>query len=237
MLRANEQLLPLSDILKNRRRELGLELDDVQRSTKISKQHINAIETKNFQSLPSKLYTKNFIKSYSTFLEVSEETKIREFLSMYEEYCAKEKQNQQVKKYLANTSKKPIDFPKIIKNGIGTLLIIFVLGYIGIEIKAIFQPPILSILEPDNNIVTKENSITIVGMTEKNVDLRINNEPVFIDETAEFQTVVSLKEGINIIQISAKKKHSKETIVQRQILLDNLSSVPQSETSKEISRR
>lgn len=55
----------VGEILKKRRAELGLSIQEVQVSTKISTKYIRAIESDEFQSMPGDAYARGFINTYA----------------------------------------------------------------------------------------------------------------------------------------------------------------------------
>lgn len=59
---------PVGKLLKEKRLEKGLILDDVADITKIRKKYLDALESGNYGEIPDKVYTKSFLKIYSEFL-------------------------------------------------------------------------------------------------------------------------------------------------------------------------
>jgi hypothetical protein len=90
---------------------------------------------------------------------------------------------------------------------------------LGRGVNKIITPPILLVTAPEKNIYTDKNEIKVEGVTEKEVDLRINNQPLLTDTNGRFSVDINLLKGLNIIKISSQKKHSKPSIVYRQIIL------------------
>ena len=73
--------------------------------------------------------------------------------------------------------------------------------------------------QPAENLITLENQITIQGYSEKEVSLKINDRPLLSDKQGGFNLTIDLQKGLNIIKISAQKKHSKEQVVYRKIIV------------------
>lgn len=79
-------------------------------------------------------------------------------------------------------------------------------------------PPLLEVLEPENNILIKKNpSLVIRGKTENETKIYINNRLVVTDSEGIFSFSVKLDEGKNTYKISAvdiaKNINEKELIV------------------------
>ena len=95
--------------------------------------------------------------------------------------------------------------------------------YISYGVNRIFSPPELIIKNPSaGNIIVTTSNILIEGVTEKEVELLINNKQVLYDEDGRFSVNLDLQKGLNIIKISSSKKHSKPNIVYKQVVVDNI---------------
>lgn len=64
--------------------------------------------------------------------------------------------------------------------------------------------PKLEIKEPADGSKTNKSDITIKGVTDKETYIRINDLPVVVDSQGNFQLMVSLKDGDNVVSISAE---------------------------------
>ena len=64
--------------------------------------------------------------------------------------------------------------------------------------------------------------MVIKGQTKPEVQLTINNELVLLDENGSFSQTINLINGLNNLEISAKKKHSKTKIIEIAILRESL---------------
>lgn len=58
----------VGQLLKEKRLEKGLVLDDVAGAMKIRKKYIEALENGNYSEIPDKVYTKSFLKIYADYL-------------------------------------------------------------------------------------------------------------------------------------------------------------------------
>ena len=71
--------------LGNRLRELreakGVSLDDIARSTRVGRRHLEALETDDWAELPAPVFVKGFIRAYCEFLDASPD----EVLGLYRE--------------------------------------------------------------------------------------------------------------------------------------------------------
>lgn len=67
-------------LLKEKRLEKGLILDDVAEIIKIRKKYLEAIESGNYGEIPDKVYTKSFLKIYSDFLGLDRVYVVKRYL-------------------------------------------------------------------------------------------------------------------------------------------------------------
>ena len=103
------------------------------------------------------------------------------------------------------------------------LLVTVVLGfaYLGLRVKRIIAPPELLIPFPPASYISNENKIEVAGQTENNVRVFINEKEVLSDESGAFKETINLKQGINIININAKKRYGRDVEAVRQVLVEN----------------
>ncbi len=101
---------------------------------------------------------------------------------------------------------------------LGFFLIIF-LFYIIVEIKSIVTPPTLIIQAPADNLIISESTINITGKIDANSNVEINDQEILKNSDGSFNKKINLQQGLNLIKISAKKEHSRETIQYRKIMV------------------
>jgi hypothetical protein len=94
-----------------------------------------------------------------------------------------------------------------------------ILLYIIWSIANLFAPPKITIYEPTNNYVTTEKIITIKGRVSEKSLVMINDQIIELDNTNAFEEKITLVSGVNVVEISAKKKISRESVVLRQIIV------------------
>lgn len=109
---------------------------------------------------------------------------------------------------------------QIFIKGMGVLLILGVLFYLGLEITKIIRPPALTIFEPADNLIVAETEVVIQGVVEKGAMLKINESEINYDDKGYFRERMDLKKGLNEIRISAKKEHSREKTVTRRVAVE-----------------
>lgn len=209
----------LADRLRKTRLEKGFSLSEVAAKTKISLKYLEILEAGNYQSLPGDMYAKAWLRIYAKFLELPG----KELLFAYkvEKSVTSKVKTPDVefknKKFLRHHFLSPRLF-KFLGIGLVTLALLFYLVW---EVNNIIAPPTVTILEPSNNFKTTESTLLVVGQTEPEVRLTINNEVVFLDKDGKFSESVNLAIGLNNLKISAKKKHSKINNLELDILRES----------------
>lgn len=205
----------VSEQLKNARLEKRLRISDAARALNISAAYLEHMENNRFHKLPAGVYGKNFLREYALFLDLDH----AELISILEK-----EQNAPVEKnkIFSNQIIRGAEFfalPKLIKGLVISTVVISCFIYLGYRLEKITAPPELVINTPEQNIITEEKKINISGMTEAETNIMINGELALSDNEGKFSKEINLRSGMNVITIVAKKKHGKENIITRQILV------------------
>lgn len=201
------------DTLKSIRESRGLSLENIAKKLSIRQEYLVHMENNRADLLPTGIYRRGFFKKYAEFLEVDQlliNSKLNEIGTDQEDPFT----NKTISK------NHLISFPKIIKIIIFSLIILFCILYLLFYTKKITSPPELIITQPTDNLLTSERSISIIGSTDKEAELKINGELFLSDNNGNFSKTVNLKSGLNNIEISSKKKYSKENTIIKQVLVE-----------------
>lgn len=227
----------LSERLRKVREGMGIGLVEAAKITGIRLNYLEALEAGNYSSLPGEIYVKNFLKAYGSLLGLHE----AEILSIYEreerifEHSLMNRSLLGSRDLFGNkvTLKKKLEksfsfwgndlsgvalfsfFKRVL--AVGLILALF--GYLGYEVRGIFIAPELTIFAPVDNLITTEHSIVIVGKTTLGATVMINNQEVPYAPDGSFEEMIELKRGLNEIQISAFKKHSRTKVAYRKIMV------------------
>jgi len=204
------------EILKEARERKKVSLKEVEKITKIQAKYLEALENSQYEKLPSDVYTRNFLKVYTQLLGLK-------FESIFELY----KREKSFFDNLNEKKKVPFKFkprfmitPQLIKIILVGFIVIILLVYLGRGIKRIISVPILIVNNPQNKLITNQEFVKVEGRTEKEVRVTINNQEVLSDKNGYFEKTIDLQKGLNIIKVTAARKHSKENVVYREILVE-----------------
>lgn len=99
---------------------------------------------------------------------------------------------------------------------------IFFIGlalYIGAQFLSLLSPPPLELFAPRPGLITSGSTIEVKGKTTPGATVKINGSPLALAQSGEFGTILVLNRGINTITVAAKRRYSKTTTIERQILI------------------
>lgn len=204
----------IGEILKEKRKEKSLSLEEVKEKTKIPLRHLTALENNDYDFFEGEIYFLNFLKRYSLFLNLDFEFFKKKFQE--EQKILFKKTPPKEKKVAWHHFLVPSRF---LLNILFIFVILFFVSFLGFKIKKIFTPPEIVILSPEDNLVTFKNWIIIKGKTEKETEVVINDQKIFSDENGYFEKIINLQKGLNIIKITASKKYSQKKVVYKKIFL------------------
>lgn len=212
---ASEEEAVAAELSKARTRK-KISLDRAAADLKIRPVYLKALEAGDFRKLPPGVYAKNYLKEYAEYLGLDGKE--------LAEACVE--QSPGLKKGPAGAffdrraiKTKTWEISLALKAaGLG-LIALLCFAYLGYYLYGVISPPFLIVASPPEDFLTADSFVVITGLTEEGANVFINGEAVFTNDAGEFIKEVSLKSGINVIDISARKKYGREKVLQRQILM------------------
>lgn len=205
----------VGEILSETRREQNLSLEEVADVTRLRLTHITALEAGDYENLPGGVYSEKILETYANFLNLD----LTGLKKIFEKENLTSRRIKKATFLQKISSKNFIVTPRLIEISVAAVFVILLLTYLSFEINNIFSPPNLSLLSPENNLTTEAPTITVSGYTEKEVNVKINDQAIQTDAAGNFNETISLKTGLNVIKVSAAKKRSRENIIYRQVIL------------------
>lgn len=79
------------------------------------------------------------------------------------------------------------------------------------------KKPKLEIAEPSNDATVSNNEVTVKGVTDDEVNIEVDGAPVVVDAQGNFQESVRLKEGENMLVITALDDAGNESKVELKV--------------------
>ena len=207
----------VSEQLRSARQAKKLKLSTIAKKLNINEKYLMALEKSEYEKLPSGVYGKNFLREYALFLGLNYKKLSSDFdaeINTIEPKSQKELFSKQVvkKRYL-------LAMPKILKNILIFSVICICFIYLGYRVNKIISPPLLIINNPAADLTIDQTSLLINGQTEAEANLLINGQTILTDKKGNFSQTISLKNGLNIITVTANKKYSRGQTIIRQILV------------------
>lgn len=209
-------MITAGEVLKKKRETLGRSIELVSQETKIQKRFITYIEDNDFSKFDSEVFLTGFLKIYSHYLGLDTE----KVLALYRRSKPQKKASKGKSiEPIWTKYKKIILTPKSIITILSVIFFVLILGYIGLQIYKFQSPPKLTIDSPIDAITVSEEIISVEGTTQPGAVLEINSSLTPIDSQGHFKQDITLKEGINIITVKARKNSNNilETVETRKV--------------------
>lgn len=208
----------LGDLLSRTRYSRGWELKDVEKKTGISVNTLKILEANDFYKLSSPAHARGSLQRYSEFLNLDSTEIIKRFkqeciqsLSSSSDSRLSRKQTRPHKLALGSRVSKIL---------VVAVVILLILFYLTVSIKRAVLTPQIEIIAPSEDLITKESGLIIKGKTGRGVDIFINNQAVGQINNGYFEQKIELLPGLNVVEISGKKKYSKKATVYRRVVLE-----------------
>ncbi len=210
----------LAEKLKLARLDKKISLPDLSKQFRIPVKYLEYLEAGQWSSLPGDIYVRAWLRQYAELFSLASDGLLADYQI---------EKNISSKLDIMDLADKPKQqtTPQWWRPRLGRwlaigLVIVTLLAYLSWEIFNIIAPPKLFITQPPDNFKTTATTIEVVGKTQAEATLLINNELVLLDEQGNFKKSVNLVVGLNNLQISAKKKHSRTRHIELIILRETL---------------
>lgn len=207
----------IGQILKEERERKFYTLEEIEKTTKIRKELLEALEKGEYFKLPPPTFVQGFIKNYGKFLGLNPEKLLAIYRREFSEFKNPPK--------IMDSFKEPLDrrrFKLTPARFLGSLilgLIIIFFVYLWIEYRFLVGGPFLEVSQPVNQASTGSPLVQVIGRTDPEVKLTVNNQEIGVDATGKFSQEIKLSEDISTITIVATSKSGKVTKVERTVFL------------------
>lgn len=207
----------VGQILKEERERKFYTLDEIEKATKIRKELLEALEVGQYQKLPPLTFIQGFIKNYGKFLGLNTE----KLLAIFRREFSEGKHPPRILESFSN----PIDkkrfklTPARILTGVVLSLIIIFFAYLWFEYRFLVGGPFLEVSQPKNQLNTNLPVVQVIGRTDSEVKVSINDQEITTDTSGSFFQEVRLSDNVNQIVVTAVSKSGKVTKVERTVFL------------------
>lgn len=201
----------IGKLLKDARVKKRYSVARLEKITKIRTSYINAIEKESWNDLPERPVVAGFVNSIAQSLNVDKKQAAALFRRDFPPTTLR-------------VNPKPDLLSKFVWSPRLTFLlgifvvIIAILGYLTFQYIGFIRPPNLEVTVPLADQVVEENKIRVIGTTDSDASIVVNNQPVIVGESGDFVTEIEIYEGTNEIVITATSRSGKVTVVRRKII-------------------
>lgn len=208
----------VAELLRFAREQQGKTIADAAQDLQIASYYLEALENGDYAQLPCLVYSRNFVRNYGHWLGLHTPPLLKLFSQEWNVF--EKHQRGEIE-----TPREGIDrshfwqMPRWIRWAGSAVLISGIFGYFGHGLYQLRQPPELTVYSPNEEVITDRQVIDIAGQSEPETELSINNQTILSDVTGNFKETIALQPGLNVIEIRAKKKHSRENTVFRKIIV------------------
>jgi len=196
----------ISEILQDKRIEMGYSLERVVKDIRIKKQFLIYIEDGKYFDLPSESYALGFVKNYASYLGIDQNKAAALFRREYE--GSKNKVLPTFKSQDKRLRKKIIITPRSI---IIACVVLVVFGYIAFQYSSFFLGPRLEVVSPVENVVVRNNIVEVKGKTDPYATVLINNQETYVQLDGTFKKTLYLYSGEKQITVDSKNRNGKNT--------------------------
>jgi len=195
----------IGQILSQARKRKKTSIRKISQETKIKEEFLQAIEDERWDKLPDFAVTAGFVQSFAKAVGVKPEFA----LAVLRRDIPKETRDSM--SFDLDIGRKKFWTPKMT-----TALIIFFTflvlgGYLVSQYLVFVKPPPLEVFSPQQGQEMLGSKVEILGKTSPEASVRINNQPVLVDDNGNFKGSVTLLEGVWDIVVESKSRSGKTT--------------------------
>ncbi len=234
----------VGEILKQARVNKDISLKEISREIKVQERYLEKIEKGEYQNLLPDVYARGFVKRYASFLELDVERIIflyKRERNIYEKIDCQKRIGLKAKEGIKGDERSKFkkmnpfkndstDFfskrklfivtPKILTFLLGVLVLAGAVFYLWYQINSFNAIPYLYVSEPSEDRTVNYNPIQFKGQTEKDAEIKINGEVVYLDSAGNFTAEINLQKGLNVIVVEAENRFGKKAKVVRRMIYE-----------------
>lgn len=203
--------------MSEKRKNLGLSLDAVEKEIKVRKKYLEAIEKNDYSFLPESTTVKGFIRNYALILGLLPENILAIFRRDFEE-----DESGKVVGRNFNTVSEEKGFrwtPKATFFSIVFLILTFFSFFFIEQYVKFSSAPSLLIFSPKEGQVW-DNKVGVEGKTDKDATVKIDGSLVDVSEDGNFKEEIVLPRGENVLTIEAANRQGKKRTINLKVKVE-----------------
>ena len=196
-------------LLQEKRISKELTLENIAEKTKIKLEYLEAIESSEFNKLPSATFAKGFLRNYATFLHLNGDTVV----AMFRRDFTENKKGEIIPRgFVDPVNTKPRFFTvNLILVG---LAVFTFLGFLGFQLLTWWSYPSLKLIQPQNGDTYGEK-VTFKGVTAKEATVKVDDQQVIVDQNGQFTLDIIYPAGTHTILIESTNRQGKTRSLER----------------------
>lgn len=207
------------ELLRTARQERGISLEDAVEATKIKREFLEALERNDFQKVASTAVVVGFLKNYAEFLGLSSQR----VLAVFRRDTGRKEKKEIVPRGIRERLEES-GFSWNPKAGLILVILIvflFLAGYLSYQYFSLAVEPGLRVFQPQEGQRIQDKRVEVIGQTDRDVTVRINDRPVFLSPKGDFRFQLDLLSGENKIVIEAANRRGRESKIERTVFVVN----------------
>lgn len=203
--------------LKLRRKQLGLSLRDIAKSTRIRPDYLKAIEKNNFSDMPHDVHSLGFVRQYAKRLGLDSETAATKYLLERGPISSAAKSRLSFNKL---KPKPAVVGSKLLTLGVISVILISVSAYLAAQFLVLVRSPRLEVTYPEQNQAIGSKEIAVIGSTTAGSSVEVNNTMAKVEEDGSFSAAIILETGLNSIKVTSQNRRGKITEQEITVLVE-----------------
>jgi len=203
----------IGNIISKARQEKNISVLSLSQKTKIKEEFIKNLENEKWDQLPDYAVICGFVKNISDELSLNRE---QTMAFLRRDYPPSLKSKSVAPKPDLEKENFRIG-PKFVFVVLSLLILLIFGSYLFYQYKKFTKSPFLEVNNIKDNMEIKAGNFTVVGITDKNATILVNNQPALIDENGNFATEILINEETDKIEVISKKRNGSQTVVSKNI--------------------
>lgn len=207
----------VGEILKSKRIEKGLSLEEVQKQTKISLCFLEAIEENDFNRIPNGTTAKGFIRNYAMLLGLSPDY----FLAIFRRDYVENQTGLVLPRPIVQSTITPRSWwtPKATVVAVVIGLVLLTAGYLARQYYSLNNGPGLSLDSPKDG-QTFYGKVLVSGVTEPDAVVHVQGILIAVEENGHFREEMVLPRGDNIVTVESVNRNNKSRLIKVKIKVE-----------------
>lgn len=208
----------IGQMLRKRREELGMSIEDVAREIQLSKEYVKAFEEDRLSAFSARVYARGFFKKILSALSVDgAEEMINEFESEWDVQMAR--REREARPIPENRIREPWITPA--RLWIAAIIILFAvfIFFFGSRLGNFLQSPAFSLEAPEKESVVISPTVLVSGTSEKESIVTVNGRELALNSEGRFHEFIELTSGLNVLKFIAEDRFGNEAREVRYVLV------------------